>query len=55
MTVLKVFGLIIFVGLVNGHGRLALPPIRSSAWEFGFNIPVNTNDWELNCSGFQVR
>ncbi len=54
MSILKVFVLIIFVGTVYGHGRLAMPPGRSSAWDFGFDTPVNNNDFAIYCGGFQV-
>ncbi|XP_069137862.1 uncharacterized protein [Argopecten irradians] len=36
----------------HGHGRLIEPPMRSSAWRYGFPTPKNYNDNELNCGGF---
>ena len=54
MTILEIFVLIICIGTVSSHARLALPPGRSSAWDFGFNTPVNNNDYALYCGGFQV-
>ncbi|CAF0875350.1 unnamed protein product [Adineta ricciae] len=44
---------IILIGCVSGHARLALPPSRSSAWQLGFNTPINYNDYELNCGGYE--
>ena len=46
--------LIILIGYVRGHARLALPPSRSSAWQLGFSTPINYNDYELNCGGYEV-
>merc|ERR1712121_518255 len=51
---------VIFVGAlvcavfsgVSGHGRLAQPPARSSAWRYGFKTPVNYDDTQLWCGGF---
>jgi hypothetical protein len=54
MIIFKFFVVVIFVGTVSGHARLALPPSRSSAWQFGFSTPINYNDWQLNCGGYQV-
>ena len=45
----------LFVGSVFSHGMLSVPPSRSSAWRFGYDTPVNNDDWTLNCGGFQVR
>jgi len=39
---------------VLGHARLWDPPARSTMWRMGFNTPVNTNDNELNCGGYEV-
>ncbi|XP_062607153.1 uncharacterized protein LOC134268934 [Saccostrea cucullata] len=38
---------------VYGHGKLWEPPSRSSIWRRGFDSPVNTNDNELNCGGYE--
>lgn len=55
MSLLQLFlGFCVF-GCIAGHGRLALPPSRSSSWQFGYSTPINYNDWELNCGGYQVR
>lgn len=54
MAMLEFCFVIFLLGEVTGHGRLALPPSRSSAWQFGFATPINYNDWELNCGGYQV-
>lgn len=40
------------IEMCNGHGRLIEPPGRSSAWRFGYEMPANYNDMELNCGGF---
>ncbi|XP_076042840.1 uncharacterized protein LOC143026409 [Oratosquilla oratoria] len=40
---------------VSGHARLMNPPGRSSAWRFGFDTPVNYNDNELFCGGYDVQ
>ena len=45
----------LFIGNVNGHAILGLPPARSSAWRFGYNTPVNTNDYGIYCGGLQVK
>lgn len=42
------------MGLCRGHGRLADPPSRASAWRFGFNTPKDYNDNEGFCGGFNV-
>ncbi|KAI0231353.1 hypothetical protein LSAT2_018283, partial [Lamellibrachia satsuma] len=36
---------------IRGHGRLRVPPSRSSMWREGFNNPINYNDHELFCGG----
>lgn len=43
--------LIQLIDVCNGHGRLLEPPGRSSAWRFGFKVPINYNDDELFCGG----
>ncbi len=48
---------VVLLGLVSGclgHGRLWLPPSRSSMWRQGFANPTNYNDHELFCGGFNV-
>jgi hypothetical protein len=54
MTNMGRFILLICIAAVSGHGRLALPPSRSSAAHFGFNVPTNSEDWSLNCGRFKV-
>ena len=54
MIALKIVSLVLFIETVRGHGMLADPPSRSSAWRFGYDTPVNYDDWTLNCGGFQV-
>ena len=39
---------------VQAHGRLREPPSRSSMWRNGYPTPVNYNDNQLFCGGFQV-
>ena len=43
--------LVCLLDLVRGHGRMEDPPARNCAWRFGFNVPANYNDNELNCGG----
>ncbi|KAH3884486.1 uncharacterized protein LOC127832630 [Dreissena polymorpha] len=43
------------VTLIRGHGRLVEPPSRSSMWRFGFKTPVNYNDNQLYCGGYDVQ
>ena len=38
----------------DGHGMLWEPPGRSTMWRRGFKTPMNPNDNELNCGGFEV-
>ncbi|XP_071515351.1 uncharacterized protein [Panulirus ornatus] len=40
------------VGGCWGHGRLVDPPSRASAWRFGWNTPVDYDDNEGFCGGF---
>ncbi|XP_054166723.1 uncharacterized protein LOC128964190 [Oppia nitens] len=40
------------ISKTNGHGYIADPPSRSSAWRFGFKTPKNYNDNQLFCGGF---
>lgn len=42
------------IGEIKGHGRMIEPPMRSSAWRYGFDTAKNYNDNELNCGGFAV-
>ena len=46
--------LIYFTAHTDGHGRLIEPPSRSSMWRFGFNTPVNYDDNQLFCGGYDV-
>ncbi|XP_061196620.1 uncharacterized protein LOC133204893 [Saccostrea echinata] len=45
--------LVLCIVEVCGHGKLWEPPSRSSMWRRGFDSPVNTNDNELNCGGYE--
>jgi predicted carbohydrate-binding protein with CBM5 and CBM33 domain len=54
MSVLAV-ALLAAVAQVSGHGYANDPPSRSSMWRFGYSTPVNYEDNQLWCGGFQVR
>ncbi|WAR03536.1 hypothetical protein MAR_010094 [Mya arenaria] len=43
------------VTVVSGHGRLLEPPSRSSLWRFGYKTPINYDDNQLFCGGFDVQ
>lgn len=43
------------IALIEGHGRLRVPPARTSMWRDGFNTTRNYDDAQLNCGGFNVR
>lgn len=43
------------VAMVRGHGRLVQPPSRSSMWRFGFDNPINVDDAQGFCGGFQTQ
>ncbi|XP_060576961.1 uncharacterized protein LOC132734272 [Ruditapes philippinarum] len=47
--------LIYHVIQTEGHGRLVEPPSRSSMWRYGFQTPVNYDDNQLFCGGFDVQ
>lgn len=36
----------------EGHGRLRVPPARTTMWREGFPTVKNYNDGELNCGGY---
>ena len=40
---------------IRGHGRLRVPPSRTSMWRDGYNTPINYNDMELFCGGAYVN
>merc|ERR1712141_176516 len=46
-------GLLCFLPLIWGHGRMPNPPGRPTMWRYGFKNPPNYNDNELFCGGFQ--
>ncbi|KAF2367415.1 Cellulose/chitin-binding protein N-terminal [Trinorchestia longiramus] len=54
---LQVLALIFFylTGTAYGHGFLAEPPGRASAWRYGFNTPVDYDDNECFCGGFTYQ
>ena len=39
----------------EGHGRMRVPPSRSSMWRDGFGTPTNYDDNQLFCGGFNVN
>lgn len=43
-----------FISSIHGHGRLIDPPGRASMWRYGFNTPVDYNDNQLFCGGYNV-
>ena len=43
------------IARTHGHGRLIEPPSRSSMWRFGFKTPVNYDDNQLFCGGYDVQ
>ncbi|XP_044585224.1 uncharacterized protein LOC123265496 [Cotesia glomerata] len=45
----------IILPVVFGHGMLMDPVNRGSAWRLGFDTPVNYNDNENYCGGFNVQ
>ena len=47
--------LMMLVARTDGHGRLIEPPSRSSMWRFGFKTPVNYDDNQLFCGGYDVQ
>lgn len=54
-VLVSVVSVITFTAIgVQSHGRMNEPPGRSTAWKFGFDTPINYNDHELFCGGFDV-
>ncbi|XP_059470900.1 uncharacterized protein LOC132193939 [Neocloeon triangulifer] len=47
--------LVASVAYVAGHGFAKNPPSRSSMWRYGYATPVNYDDNQLFCGGFQVQ
>ena len=39
---------------IRGHGRLRVPPSRTSMWRDGFGTPANFGDNQLSCGGAWV-
>ena len=60
MTVAKFHMLIVAFSLniarIHSHGYLIDPPARTSAWRVNpTDFPVNYNDNQMNCGGFDVE
>ena len=49
--IISVINLSFLIQIVTSHGRMNEPAARNAAWRFGYNIPPNYNDNELNCGG----
>lgn len=45
----------LLVVLVDGHGYLMDPPMRSTAWRYGFGTPINYDDNGLTCGGISAQ
>ncbi|KAF2367417.1 Cellulose/chitin-binding protein N-terminal [Trinorchestia longiramus] len=43
------------LGAAYGHGYLAEPPGRASAWRYGFDTPGDTSDDMCNCGGLTYQ
>lgn len=54
LSVISVLVLWYLVVQTDAHGRLVDPPSRSSMWRFGFNTPINYDDNQLFCGGYDV-
>ena len=54
---LLLIALFLFIELIeiNCHGRLMVPPSRSSAWREDSRFPINYTDNEMYCGGFFVQ
>ncbi|CAB3371643.1 Hypothetical predicted protein [Cloeon dipterum] len=46
---------VVSVAYVFGHGFCKNPPNRSSMWRFGYDTPVNYEDSQLWCGGYQAQ
>ena len=55
--ILIYLALVIFQCVENvfGHARLLDPPARSSAWRFDARFPIEYNDNQMFCGGFQTQ
>lgn len=51
---LELLLLIAYIDDVTGHGGLIEPPMRSIAWKYGFDTPVNYDWMGLYCGGLGV-
>ncbi|WAR31600.1 hypothetical protein MAR_034142 [Mya arenaria] len=52
LAVFPVFLLLVFITCCSAHGGMQEPPMRSLAWRYGFDVPINY-DWNsLYCGGF---
>ena len=46
--------LVVYTEVGHGHGGLLEPPMRSVAWRYGFDTPVNYDWMSLYCGGLNV-
>jgi hypothetical protein len=42
------------IDFVRGHGRFTEPPSRATMWRYGWDTPVDYNDNQLFCGGFDA-
>ncbi|XP_065344983.1 uncharacterized protein LOC135942658 [Cloeon dipterum] len=50
-----VVALVVSTAYVAGHGFAKDPPSRSSMWRYGYDTPINYEDSQLWCGGFQIQ
>ncbi|CAG0925203.1 unnamed protein product [Notodromas monacha] len=43
------------IAQTQGHGRLTEPPSRATMWRYGWDNPVDYDDAQSFCGGFQVQ
>lgn len=54
LTIVKLLLLLLHIYDVTGHGGMIEPPMRSVAWKYGFDAPVNYDWMGLFCGGLHV-
>lgn len=58
MSPFQIMVFVLICGVINsvtGHGKLIDPPGRSTMWRYNFSTPVNYDDNQLFCGGYQVK